>query len=43
MLLDLKITLIKLCEGNKARRMQELKDTLESKDFEVTTWYPSSA
>ncbi|KAG2112491.1 hypothetical protein BD769DRAFT_1391922 [Suillus cothurnatus] len=34
MLLDLKITLIKLCEGNKARRMQEIKDTLESKDFE---------
>ncbi|KAG1873406.1 hypothetical protein C8R48DRAFT_769841 [Suillus tomentosus] len=34
MLIDLKITLIKLCEGNKARRMQELKDALESKDFE---------
>ncbi|KAG2086476.1 hypothetical protein BD769DRAFT_1681114 [Suillus cothurnatus] len=34
MLVDLKITLIKLCQGNKARRMQELKDALESKDFE---------
>ncbi|KAG1800658.1 hypothetical protein EV424DRAFT_1545625 [Suillus variegatus] len=34
MLIDLKITLIKLCQGNKARRLQELKDALESKDFE---------
>ncbi|KAG1750075.1 hypothetical protein EDB19DRAFT_1904327 [Suillus lakei] len=34
MLIDLKITLIKLCEGNRAKRMQELKDALESKDFE---------
>ncbi|KAG1761024.1 hypothetical protein EDD22DRAFT_954434 [Suillus occidentalis] len=34
MLIDLKITLIKLCEGNKAKKMQELKDALESKDFE---------
>ncbi|KAG2055884.1 hypothetical protein BDR06DRAFT_1006717 [Suillus hirtellus] len=33
MLIDLKITLIKLCEGNKMKRMQELKDALESKDF----------
>lgn len=36
MLIDLKITLIKLCEVNRAKRMQELKDALESKDFEVT-------
>jgi hypothetical protein len=36
MLIDLKITLVKLCEGNKDKRMQELKDSLESKDFEVT-------
>ncbi|KAG1797046.1 uncharacterized protein HD556DRAFT_1441211 [Suillus plorans] len=34
MLIDLKVTLIKLCEGNKASKMQELKDALESKDFE---------
>ncbi|KAG2120424.1 uncharacterized protein F5147DRAFT_766341 [Suillus discolor] len=34
MLVDLKITLVKLCQGNKATRMQELKDALESKDFE---------
>ncbi|KAG1851925.1 hypothetical protein F4604DRAFT_1933861 [Suillus subluteus] len=34
MLIDLKITLIKLCKGNKVKRMQELKDALESKDFE---------
>ncbi|KAG2119031.1 uncharacterized protein F5147DRAFT_767775 [Suillus discolor] len=34
MLIDLKITLIKLCEVNRAKRMQELKDALESKDFE---------
>ncbi|KAG1733175.1 hypothetical protein EDD22DRAFT_960248 [Suillus occidentalis] len=34
MLIDLKITLVKLCEGNKDKRMQELKDSLESKDFE---------
>ncbi|KAG2156929.1 uncharacterized protein EDB93DRAFT_1247117 [Suillus bovinus] len=34
MLIDLKITLVKLCQGNKARRLQELKDALESKDFE---------
>ncbi|KAG1813147.1 uncharacterized protein BJ212DRAFT_1482616 [Suillus subaureus] len=33
MLIDLKITLIKLCEGNRVKRMQELKDALESKDF----------
>ena len=39
MLLDLKITLIKFCEGNMAKRLQELKDALESKDFEVTTQY----
>ncbi|KAG1768097.1 hypothetical protein EV702DRAFT_1050113 [Suillus placidus] len=36
MVIDLKVTLIKLCEGNNAKRMQELKDTLELKDFEVT-------
>jgi hypothetical protein len=36
MLIDLKITLIKLFEVNRAKRMQELKDALESKDFEVT-------
>ncbi|KAG2051956.1 hypothetical protein BDR06DRAFT_1059594 [Suillus hirtellus] len=36
MLIDLKIMLIKLCEGNKMKRMQELKDALESKDFKVT-------
>ncbi|KAG1834872.1 hypothetical protein EV424DRAFT_1532062 [Suillus variegatus] len=35
MLIDLKVTLIKLCEGNKASKMQELKDALESKDFEL--------
>ncbi|KAG2122905.1 hypothetical protein DEU56DRAFT_917613 [Suillus clintonianus] len=34
MLIDLKITLIKLYEVNKAKRLQELKDALESKDFE---------
>ncbi|KIK34740.1 hypothetical protein CY34DRAFT_17510 [Suillus luteus UH-Slu-Lm8-n1] len=34
MLIDLRITLVKLCEGNKDKRMQELKDSLESKDFE---------
>ncbi|KAG2086657.1 uncharacterized protein F5147DRAFT_791703 [Suillus discolor] len=36
MIIDLKITLIKLCKVNRAKRMQELKDALESKDFEVT-------
>jgi type III secretory pathway component EscU len=35
MLIDLKITLIKLCKGNRAKKMQELKDALESKDFKV--------
>ncbi|KAG1735384.1 hypothetical protein EDB19DRAFT_1830238 [Suillus lakei] len=35
MLIDLKIILIKLCEGNKVKRMQELKDALELKDFET--------
>ncbi|KAG2121100.1 hypothetical protein DEU56DRAFT_760796 [Suillus clintonianus] len=34
MLLDLKITLIKFSEGNAVKRLQELKDALESKDFE---------
>ncbi|KAG1735637.1 uncharacterized protein EDB91DRAFT_1250471 [Suillus paluster] len=39
MLIDLKITLVKLYEVNKAKRLQELKDALESKDFEKNGLY----